>query len=117
DIGTSSAKVALVGDDDRVIASAARALAVSRPQPGFSEQDPHHWWAAVVECMDELHERHGPTLSEARAIGLSGQMHGATLLDQGGKVLRPCILWNDGRSAAQCEQLTREWPGLHAVTG
>jgi xylulokinase len=117
DIGTSSVKVALVGDDDRVIASASRPLVVSRPQPNFSEQDPQAWWQAVVECMDELKARSGPDLAAAEAIGLSGQMHGATLLDEKGAVLRPCILWNDGRSAAQCDELTRSWPGLHAVTG
>jgi xylulokinase len=117
DIGTSSTKVALVGDDDRVIATASRALEVSRPQPGFSEQDPRHWWAAVLACLDELKATQGAELAEAEAIGLSGQMHGATLLDAKGEVLRPCILWNDGRSAAQCEQLTRDWPGLHAVSG
>ena len=100
DIGTSSVKVALVGDEDRVIASASRPLGVSRPQPNFSEQDPHAWWRAVVECMDELKARSSAELAEAQAIGLSGQMHGATLLDDKGAVLRPCILWNDGRSAA-----------------
>ncbi|QJR11182.1 Xylulose kinase [Usitatibacter rugosus] len=117
DIGTSSAKVALVGDDDRVIATASRSLEVSRPQPGFSEQDPQLWWNAVLECLDELKAAHGSELAQAEAIGLSGQMHGATLLDEKGEVLRPCILWNDGRSAAQCEQLTREWRGLRKVTG
>jgi xylulokinase len=117
DIGTSSVKVALVDADDRVIASASRPLEVSRPRPGFSEQDPQHWWNAVVACMDELRARHGGELAETRAIGLSGQMHGATLLDDRGEVLRPCILWNDTRSAAECEQLTRDWPQVSAVTG
>ncbi|MDY0747047.1 xylulokinase [Paucibacter sp. R3-3] len=118
DIGTSSVKVALVEDkDDAVLATASRPLTVSRPQPGFSEQDPQDWWTAVCECMDELRDRHGEQLSQAEALGLSGQMHGATLLDEEGQVLRPCILWNDGRSAAQCEQLSAAWPGLHAVTG
>jgi len=117
DIGTSSVKVALVGDDDTVLASTSRTLTVSRPQPGFSEQDPQHWWSAVVESLDELHARHGAALAAVEAIGLSGQMHGATLVDDRGTVLRPCILWNDGRSAAQCERLTRDWPALHAVTG
>jgi xylulokinase len=117
DIGTSSVKVALVGDDDHVVASASRPLEVSRPRPGFSEQDPHDWWDAVVACMDELRARHGDDLAATQAIGLSGQMHGATLLDERGDVLRPCILWNDTRSAAECERLTREWPDVHAVTG
>ena len=117
DIGTSSVKAALVGDDDRVIATASRALAVSRPQPGFSEQDPHAWWNAVTESLDELKGSRGAELSEAASIGLSGQMHGATLLDSKGEVLRPCILWNDGRSFEECAELTHNWPQLHAVTG
>jgi xylulokinase len=117
DIGTSSVKVALLGDDDLVIATASRSLAVSRPHPGWSEQQPQDWWAAIEECFDELQALQGPALAAVAAIGLSGQMHGATLLDEDGEVLRPCILWNDGRSGLQCERLTREWPELHAVTG
>lgn len=117
DIGTSSVKSALVDGDDRVLASVSRPLTVSRPQPGFSEQDPQHWWDAVCSGLDELQAQHGAALAQVRAIGLSGQMHGATLLDAQGEVLRPCILWNDSRSASQCERLTREWPDLHQVTG
>ncbi len=117
DIGTSSVKSALVGSDDRVLASVSRPLVVSRPQPGFSEQDPHHWWQAVCDGLDELHRLHGKDLAQVQAIGLSGQMHGATLLDADGAVLRPCILWNDSRSEKQCTRLTHEWPQLHGVTG
>ncbi|QJR15236.1 xylulokinase [Usitatibacter palustris] len=117
DVGTSSVKVALVGEDDRVIATASRPLEVSRPKPGFSEQDPQHWWQALVEGLDELKAKHPSELADVVAIGLSGHMHGATLLDDKGEVLRPCILWNDVRSMAQCEALTAKWPGLHSVTG
>jgi xylulokinase len=117
DVGTSSVKSALLDDDDRVLASASRALEVSRPQPGWSEQEPQDWWRALCDGLDELRSRHGDALSQVQAIGLSGQMHGATLLDKTGAVLRPCILWNDGRSAAQCEALTRDWPALHSITG
>ena len=117
DIGTSSVKIALLGDDDHVIATASRPLDVSRPHPGWSEQDAQHWWTAIEQCFDELHAAQAPAMSEVAAIGLSGQMHGATLLDAEGTVLRPCILWNDGRSGPQCERLTRDWPDLHAVTG
>ena len=117
DIGTSSVKVALVGEDDWVLASASRPLVVSRPQPGFSEQDPAQWWNAVVSCIDELKAGNSEALADTQAIGLSGQMHGATLLDKNGVVLRSCILWNDSRSAEQCERLTAAWPELHHVSG
>ena len=117
DIGTSAVKVALVGDDDHVVAHASRALTVSRPQPGFSEQDPEQWWQATCAALDELHAQQPDTLAQTAAIGLSGQMHGATLIDAQGAVLRPCILWNDGRSDVECVELERDWPALRTVTG
>jgi xylulokinase len=117
DIGTSAVKTVLVEDDDRVIASASRALVVSRPRPGFSEQDPASWWNATCDGIDELRAGHPDALAQTTAIGLSGQMHGATLVDARGEVLRPCILWNDGRSEAECVELERDWPALRAVTG
>ena len=117
DLGTSSVKAALLDDDDRVLATASQPLTLSHPHPGFSEQDPEDWFRATCAAIDELHAGHAAALAEVAAIGLSGQMHGATLLDAEGRVLRPCILWNDGRSALQCEALTRGWPELKAVTG
>lgn len=117
DVGTSSVKLALVGDDDCVIGSASRALSVSRPRQGFSEQDPEHWWSATCAGLDELQAKHRDALADTTAIGLSGQMHGATLLDAQGEVLRPCILWNDGRSTAECTELEQAWPEQRAVTG
>jgi len=117
DIGTSAVKAALVDADDVVLASSSRPLTVSRPQPGFSEQNPEDWWQATCACLDELRERHADALADTAAIGLSGQMHGATLLDASGAVLRPCILWNDGRSEAECAELERDWPALREVTG
>jgi len=117
DLGTSAVKAALLDDDDRLLATASRPLDASHPRPGFSEQDPDDWWQATSAAIDALKAGHAAALSEVEAIGLSGQMHGATLLDAAGSVLRPCILWNDGRSAPQCEALTRTWPALHAVTG
>jgi xylulokinase len=116
DIGTSAVKVVLA-EGDQVLASAARPLTVSRPQPGWSEQDPHHWWHAVCEAVDELAARQPASMAGLAAIGLSGQMHGATLLGDDGRVLRPCMLWNDGRSTAQCAELEQRWPALRAVTG
>jgi xylulokinase len=117
DIGTSAVKLVLVGDDDHVVASASRALTVSRPHASWSEQDPQQWWQATCDGMDELHANHREALAQTKAIGLSGQMHGATLIDARGDVLRPCILWNDGRSEVECAELERDWPALRTVTG
>lgn len=121
DIGTSSVKLALVdhgaAGHERVIASASEPLTVQRPHAGWSEQDPDAWWRATLACGDALKVSHGPMLAACTAIGLSGQMHGATLLDRNGHVLRPCILWNDGRSAPQCAELEAAWPDSRRITG
>jgi len=117
DIGTSGVKVALVRDGDEVLAHSSQPLSVSRPQPGFSEQHPEHWWLAACNGLDDLKAQAPQALADVTAIGLSGQMHGATLLDAHGAVLRPCILWNDGRSDAECDELERDWPALRRVTG
>ncbi len=116
DLGTSALKLVLA-DDDEIIASTSRALSVQRPQPGHSEQDPATWWAAACSGLDELKATHGKLLAETAAVALSGQMHGATCLDAQGDVLRPCILWNDGRSQAECAELEAAWPALRQVTG
>ena len=117
DLGTSAVKLILVGDDDQVLASASRPLTVQRPHPGHSEQDPQAWWAAVCAGLDELRASAGNALAETAAMAVSGHMHGATLIDAQGQVLRPCMLWNDGRSEAECAELEAAWPALRQVTG
>lgn len=116
DLGTSAVK-ALLLDGDRVVGTAQAPLAVSRPRPGWSEQDPQQWWDATCACLDRLAAEHPAVLRAVRAIGLDGQMHGATLLDAEGRTLRPCILWDDGRSAAQCPALEAAVPELRSLTG
>ncbi|WP_288253126.1 xylulokinase [uncultured Hydrogenophaga sp.] len=116
DLGTSSIK-ALLLDGDRTVATASAPLTVQRPRPGWSEQSPQQWWSATTHCLDELATRHPRELAAVCAIGLSGQMHGATLLDANHEVLRPCILWDDGRSGRQCEALEVSAPQLRRVTG
>ncbi len=116
DLGTSSVK-ALLLDDDRVVATASAPLTVQRPEPGWSEQDPHDWWSGLCDCLDDLRLKHPREFRAVRGIGLSGQMHGATLIDADQRVLRPCILWNDGRSAAQCLELELAAPALRQITG
>ncbi|MDP9930393.1 xylulokinase [Variovorax paradoxus] len=117
DLGTSELKALLLAGDHRIIGVARASLTVDRPQPLWSEQAPSQWWQALEKVMAELRQAHAEALSAVRAIGLSGQMHGATLIDAAGEVLRPAILWNDGRSGAQCEALTRAVPRLGEIAG
>jgi xylulokinase len=117
DLGTSELKLALVDAQGALIASAGAPLTVSRPHPHWSEQDPQDWWDALVVAASALRARHPDAWSAVKAIGLSGQMHGAVLLDGVRRVLRPAILWNDTRSAAQCDELVRRLPSLPLIAG
>jgi xylulokinase len=117
DLGTSGLKAILVDGAERVVASVTMPLSVSRPHPGWSEQDPAQWWAAFEGALDTLRDRHPAALAAVEGIGLSGQQHGAVLLDASDRVLRPCILWNDTRSAAECRALEAALPDLAPVTG
>jgi xylulokinase len=114
DVGTSSVKAVIMDDLGLVLDQASAKLSVSRPHPLWSEQDPADWWAATNEAVAALK----PDLRRAvRSIGLAGQMHGATLLGSDGKALRPAILWNDGRSGAECAALEAHVPGMTQITG
>lgn len=115
DLGTSGVKTVLMNDAGVVVRAVSRPLSVSMPHPLWSEQDPQDWWQATCNCLDELSSEEN--LSKVKSIGLSGQMHGATLLDDKGNVLRPAILWNDGRSAEECEELSTLVPDSSVRTG
>ena len=114
DIGTSGVKAVLLGAKGHIIAQASSALTVQRPHPLWSEQDPADWWnatqAAVLALPADLRAR-------VEAVGLAGQMHGATLLGADDRPLRPAILWNDGRSHAECAALEAAVPDLRAISG
>src|SRR5699024_8044453 len=99
DIGTSGVKALLVGGDGTPLGEAsAPAVEPVRPKPGWSEQNPADWWTATLGAIDMLKQSHPGELAAVKGIGLSGHMHGATLLGENDDVLRPCMLWNDGRS-------------------
>jgi xylulokinase len=117
DLGTSELKALVMGADGAVLATAHAPLSWRQPQPGWAEQDAADWWRAMVAACAQLQQSAPQALAAVRAIGLSGQMHGATLLDAEHRVLRPCMLWNDTRSAAQCVALTRDCPSLHDIAG
>jgi xylulokinase len=107
DFGTSSVKGVLIDGGQRIVATASAPLSVSRPQPGWSEQNPEDWWKAATKVVKALTAARPRAVAAIEGIGLSGQQHGATLLDAKGKVLRPCILWNDARSYAECADIVR----------
>ena len=117
DFGTSAVKALLVDGEQAAVASSNMPLSVQRPAVGHSEQDPEAWWQAMLDAVDSLGRDHAAALSAVAGIGLSGQMHGAVLLDGAGSVLRPAILWNDVRSAAECTELEKAVPTLRQVTG
>ena len=116
DLGTSGVKAMLIDGNQKIIGSAHGDLDVSRPHPGWSEQEPAHWISATEEAVAGLKAAHPKELAAVRGIGLSGQMHGATLLDADDKVLRPCILWNDTRSYHEAAALDAD-PRFRAITG
>ncbi len=103
DVGTSAVKGVAIDEKGTVLALAEAAYPLSTPHPGWSEQDPEDWWAASERVLGELREVAGAPAG----IGLSGQMHGLVALDGENRILRPAILWNDQRTAAECEEIER----------
>ena len=116
DLGTSELKVCLVDATQRIVDSAAVKLHLSRPAPQWAEQAPEAWVQALHEAIGILGRRSAP-LAEVRGMAVSGQMHGAVLLDADRAVLRPAILWNDTRSEPQCRALEAAVPRARAITG
>ena len=117
DFGTSSVKGVLIDAKQKIVATASAALKVSRPQPGWSEQNPEDWWKACNIVVKTLGKMKPKAIAAVEGIGLSGQQHGATLLGKDGKVLRPCILWNDARSFKECEDIEAREPKARAISG
>jgi xylulokinase len=114
DIGTSGVKAVVLDEDGSVVGQGTAALTVQRPHPLWSEQDPDAWWRATTAAVQAI----DPAIRRSvRGVGLAGQMHGATLLDADDRPLRPAILWNDGRSFAECEAMERAVPNLRAIAG
>ncbi len=108
DVGTTSAKTVLIDATGRVVFTTAPAYAFRTPKPSWAESNPADWWNAVVTALRELFATTGVKPREIAGVGLTGQMHGLVLLDAQGEVLRPCIMWNDQRTALQCAALTKE---------
>jgi xylulokinase len=121
DVGTSAVKGVAIAPDGEVLETVEVGYPLSTPRPGWAEQDPEQWWQASSEVLARLRSAGGTPA----AIGLSGQMHGLVALDGHDRVLRPAILWNDQRTASQCEQIEStiglreliELTGNRALTG
>jgi xylulokinase len=114
DLGTSGLKAILIGEDQTVLAEATSSLDVQRPHPGWSEQDPATWISSAERAFEALAAKH--SLKDVRGIGLSGQMHGAVLIDSDDNVLRPAILWNDTRSHAEAAKMDAD-PKWRSISG
>ncbi|HSN75260.1 MAG TPA: xylulokinase, partial [Anaerolineae bacterium] len=107
DISTTGAKALLIDAAGAVVGSATSPLHLSTPRPLWSEQDPADWWAGMADSIRRLLAEQDVAGADIAGIGLTGQMHGLVLLDAAGAVLRPAILWNDGRTQAQCDEMRR----------
>jgi xylulokinase len=122
DLGTSGTKATLVDRDGRTVASATVEHPTRAPHPGHSEQDPEDWWRSTIGAVRAAVGDRGRSVA---ALGLTGQMHGLVMVDAGGATLRPCILWNDQRSAPQCGEIEArigverllEWTGNRMLPG
>ncbi|TVV74092.1 xylulokinase [Sphingomonas solaris] len=114
DVGTSGVKAVIVSETGAVLGQATAPLGVKRPAPLWSEQDADDWWVATEAAILSLD---AGLRAAVRGIGLAGQMHGATLLGADDRPLRPAILWNDGRSFAECVELEVAGPDTRAITG
>ena len=107
DLGTSSVKVLLVDETGAVRKTASRTYPLEFPQPGWSQQNPADWWNAVVQCIPELLEEEDK--SQVAGLSVGGQMHGLVVLDENDQVIRPAILWNDGRTGRETEELNADF--------
>lgn len=117
DLGTSAIKAVLVGAEQRILAKASVPLETQQPRDLWSEQDAAQWPEATAKIFSLLKAQAPIEFASCEAIGLSGHMHGAVLIDTTGAPLRPCILWNDGRSFLECAELEAALPALRQITG
>jgi xylulokinase len=117
DIGTSGVKAVLIDAKQKIVTSASSPLSVSRPHSGWSEQNPLDWWKATEKAVAAVRRAAPKATAAVEGIGLSGQQHGATILDKADKPLRPAILWNDARSFAECEEIEQREPKSREITG
>ena len=117
DVGTSGTKTLAIDPTGAILASASAEYPCSYPRPGWSEQDPELWWEATKSTVRAVLAKAGIGPGDVTGVGLSGQMHGSVFLDEAGKVIRPALLWNDQRTAAECAEIESRAGGREALIG
>src|SRR5262249_11309270 len=109
--GTSGTKTLAIDSKGKIVADATEQYPLHHPQPLWSEQDPEDWWQATIKTVRAVVKKADLKPGDVKAIGLSGQMHGAVFLDKHNKVIRRAILWNDQRTSAECEEIEQSVGG------
>ena len=117
DLGTSGVKTILIDENQKTLSSYTEKIEFQNPLPGYYEQDPDIWYKATIKCFSKIRENKPKEFAAVKSLGISGQMHGATLIDKNNQVLRPCILWNDTRSTKQCVYMENEYSSLREESG
>ncbi|HUE70348.1 MAG TPA: xylulokinase [Pirellulaceae bacterium] len=115
DIGTSGTKTLVINDKGKILAEATENYPCYFPKPLWSEQDPEDWWQATVATVRQVVKKARLKAADVKAIGLSGQMHGSVFLDKRNKVIRKALLWNDQRTAAECNEIEERAGGRDAL--
>ena len=115
DVSTTGVKALLLAEKGTVVSSANTEQPLSTPYPLWSEQDPADWWKGAIQSIRQVLAETGVAGDAIQGVGLTGQMHGLTLLDEAGEVLRPAILWNDQRTAAQCDEIRARLGRSHLI--
>ena len=117
DLGTSSVKLILIDKNQNILASASCKLTSQNLKDGYSEQNPQEWISATKKCLSSIKSKSPVEFSETVSMGISGHMHGATIIDNEGKVIRPCILWNDTRSHKECIEFEKQSFDVRSISG
>ena len=117
DLGTSGVKTILLDSNQKILSSAHFNLTVESPKDGFNEQNPKDWVKAINYCFSKLLENKPAAFRSTISIGISGHMHGATIIDKNGNVIRPCILWNDTRSHKECIEFEDQDFNVRNISG
>lgn len=115
DVGTSGTKTLAMREDGEILATATVEYPLSSPRPGWSEQQPDHWWQATIKSVRKILKEGAVAPADVRGIGLSGQMHGSVFLDKSHAVIRPALLWNDQRTQAECDEIEARAGGRAAL--